>query len=125
MKVSTFLTIKAIASFIFAALELLAPATLISLMGGRAEPVTVYVMRTLGAAFVGIGLICWFTRNAARSALRQGVLLALFCADSVGFIVALWAQLAGLTNALHWAIVVIWLLLAAGLGYFRFLKPAD
>ena len=125
MKLGTFLTIKAIVCFFFAVAMLLLPATFVSSMGGTASPDTILFARTVGACFVGIGLICWFAKNAAHSDLRQGILLALFCADTIGFVVSLLAQLAAVTNALGWIDVAIWLFLAAGLGYFRFLKPAD
>jgi len=124
MKLSAFLTVKAIVCFVFAVCELLLTATLVSMLGGRADAWVVFMTRTVGATFVGIGLICWFARKAAHSELRQGVLLALFIADSIGFLVSLLAQISGVTNTLGWGIVLIWLLLAAGLGYFRFVKPA-
>jgi len=125
MKQSAFLTIKAIVCFVFAALELLVPATLVSMLGGSAAPEAVYMTRTVGAAFVGIGLICWSASKAARSDLRQGILLALFIGDTIGFLVSLLGQLSGTTNTMGWGIVAIWLLLAVGLGYFRFMQPAD
>jgi hypothetical protein len=125
MKVSTFLTIKAIVCFVFAVALLFLPATFVASMGGTASPDTVLFERTVGACLVGIGLICWFARKAAQSELRQGILLALFIGDTIGFLVSLLAQLAAVTNALGWVDVAVWLFLAAGLGYFRFLKPAD
>jgi hypothetical protein len=125
MKLSTFLTIKAIVCFLFAAEMLLLPAMLITTLGGSASPDAIFFARSAGACLVGIGLICWFARNAARSELRQGILLALFIGDTIGFLVSLLAQLAAVANAMGWVIVAVWLLLAAGLGYFRFLKPAD
>ena len=71
----------------------------------------------------GIGVRHWFARNIADRAGLQGIILALYIADTIGFIVALHAQLSGLMNALGWSDVGIWLLLALALGYFRFLKP--
>jgi hypothetical protein len=122
MKLSTFLTIKALVCFFFAVALLFLPAMFLSTMGGTASPDAILFARTVGACFVGIGLICWFAKNAAHSDLRQGILLALFCADTIGFVVSLMGQLSAVTNSLGWIDVVIWLLLAAGLGYFRFLK---
>ena len=80
--------------------------------------------RFFGALLIGIGLILWLSRNADWNILKV-VTLSLFIADTIGFIVALVAQLAGVMNSLGWIIVAIWLLLALGLGYFRFLKPAN
>jgi len=72
---------------------------------------------------VGIGLVCWLNRNMTDPDTRKGITLALCIGDAVGFIVTLLGQLAGLLNPLGWVNVVIWLLLALGLGYFRFVKP--
>ena len=77
--------------------------------------------RFFGACLIGIGLICWFDKSADYKAL-QGITLALFIGDTIGFIVALLGQLNGLMNSLGWIIVAIWLVLAFGLGYFRFFK---
>ena len=77
--------------------------------------------RYVGACLIGIGLVCLLCRSVADNALR-GITLALFIGDMVGFIVALIGQLSGIMNALGWMCVAIWLLLAFGLGYYRFLK---
>ena len=123
MKLATFLTIKAIISFAFGIPLVLAPAALMSLYGLTLDPVGTLMSRYVGAAFIGIGLVCWFARSAADSKLRQGVILSLFIADTVGFIAALIGQFSAASSPLHWVNVAIWLLLALGLGYFRFLKP--
>ena len=124
MKLSTFLIIKAIISFVFGIPLVLVPGTVVSLYNLALNPAGTLMAQYVGATLTGIGLVCWMARNAASSDLRQGVILSLFIADMVGFIVALLGQLAGQMNALHWVNVAIWLLLAVGLGYFRFLKPS-
>jgi hypothetical protein len=80
--------------------------------------------RFFGALLLGIGLILWLCRNADWNVLKS-ITFSLCIADTIGFIIALAAQLAGVMNSLGWIIVVIWLLLASGLGYFRFLKPSN
>ena len=77
--------------------------------------------RMVGALLVGIAVICWFARNADPSVGREALVLGLFVADTLGFVVILLAQFAGLMTAFGWVFVLLWLLLAAGLGYFRFL----
>jgi hypothetical protein len=123
MNVKSFLTVKALVSLIFAAIQLLAPATLVSLVGQQATPTAIFLMRTMGASMLGIAILCWSTGGAPHSELKQSVLLELFVTDTLGFLVALMTQLARLMNAMGWGLVLIWLLLAAGLGYFRFVKP--
>jgi hypothetical protein len=49
-------------------------------------------------------------------------MLGLFVVSGVGFVIALLAQLDGVVNSLGWTTVAIYLLLALGFGYFRFIK---
>ena len=123
MKLSNFLIVKAIISLVFGIGFVLVPAAVMPLYGVTLDPIGILMARFVGACLIGIGLICWFDRSADHDAL-QGITLALFIGDTVGFIVALLGQLSGLMNALGWVIVAIWLLLALGLGYFRFLKSS-
>jgi hypothetical protein len=123
MKLSNFLVVKAVISLVFGIVFALVPAAAMSLYGITLDPAGTMMTRFLGACLIGIGLICWLDRNADHKAL-QGITLALCIGDTVGFLVALVSQLSGLANALGWVNVVIWLLLALGLGYFRFLKPS-
>ena len=124
MKLSSFLVVKAIISLAFGIGFLVIPAVVWSIYGVTLEPVGVLMTRFFGACLVGIGLICWLTRNADSSALKV-ITLSLCICDTIGFIVALCGQFSGQMNALGWIIVAIWLLLALGLGYFRFLKPGN
>ena len=123
MKLSNFLVVKAVISLAFGIAFALVPAAVMSLYGVTLDLGGALVAKFFGASLIGIGLICWLDRNADLQVL-QGITLALCIGDTVGFIVALLGQLTRLTNALGWVNVVIWLLLALGLGYFRFLKPS-
>ncbi len=122
MKLRNFLVVKAVISLAFGIAFALVPAIAMSLYGVTLDRGGILMAQFLGACLIGIGLICWLDRNADSQAL-QGITLALCIGDTVGFIAALLGQLSGLTNTLGWINVVIWLLLALGLGYFRFLKP--
>ncbi len=117
------MAVKAVISLAFGIAFALIPAAVMALYGVTLAPGGVLMARFLGACLIGIGLICWLDRSADRAALR-GITLALCIGDTVGFIAALLGQLFGVTNALGWVNVLIWLLLALGLGYFRFLKPS-
>ena len=123
MKLSSFLLVKAVISLVFGIGLALMPAAVMSLYGVMLEPGGMFMAQLVGASLIGIGLICWLDRSTDHDAL-QGITLALFIGDTVGFIVALLGQLSGLMNALGWVNVAIWLLLALGLGYFRFLKSS-
>jgi hypothetical protein len=123
MKLGNFLVVKAVISLAFGITFALVPAAVMPLYGATLDPIGILMTRFLGACLIGIGLICWLDRSADPQALR-GITLALCVGDTVGFIAALLGQLSGVMNALGWVNVAIWLFLAVGLGYFRFLKPS-
>ena len=124
MKVSTFLTIKAFVSIIFGVLFVLVPAGAMAIFDVSLDAVGVFMVRYYGVGMLGIGLICAFYRNRDRNTLAD-IFLALFIADTIGFIIALTGQLSGLVNLLHWVPVLFWLFFAAGMGYFRFTKDVS
>lgn len=123
MKLSSFLVVKAVISLAFGIAFVLVPAAVMSLCGVTLNPDGILMARVVGACLIGIGLVCWFDRSADRNAL-QGITLAFFVGDTVAFIVTLLGKLSGLMNPLGWAIVAIWMFLALGLGYFRFLRSS-
>jgi hypothetical protein len=124
MKLANFLVFKAIVELAFGIPTVLVPVQLLSLYGVTLDPAGTFMARCVGASFIGIGLLCWFIRTTADPKTLQGIILALFITDALSFIVTLSVQLSGLMNALGWSAVAIWLLLALGLGYFRFVKPS-
>jgi hypothetical protein len=123
MKLSSFLVVKAIISLAFGIGFAVIPAAVWSIYGVTLDPAGILMTRFLAACLIGIGLICWFTQSADSNTLKS-ITLSLCIADTIGFIVALFGQLSGIMNTLGWIIVAIWLLLALGLAYFRFLKPS-
>jgi len=122
MKLSSFLVVKAIISLVFGIGFVAIPTAVWSIYGVTVDSVGLLATRFFAACLIGIGLICWLTRNADTNALKS-ITLSLFIADTIGFIIAIAGQLSGIMNAFGWIVVAIWLILALGLGYFRFLKP--
>jgi len=122
MKLSTFLTINSILVFLFGLAFLLMPDTLMSLYGVELNSIGVAISRLLGAAFLGFGTLRWLARNSTESGFLKAVVLSGFVEDSIGFLVLLKAQLAGLTNASGWSNVALYGLFALGFAYFHFQK---
>ncbi len=114
MKISSFLMLKAIISLAFGIGFAVIPAVVWSIYGLTLDPAEIMMTRFFGACLLGIGLICWITRNADFNTLK-GITLSLCIADTIGFVIALSAQLSGILNTLGWINVAIWLLLALGL----------
>ena len=123
MKLSTFLLVKSIVCFVFGIGYVVAPIAVGSIYAINLDPDGIIMARFFAATLIGIGLILWLCRDADGNVLKS-ITLSLCIADTIGFIIALVGQLTGVMNALGWIIVAIWLLLALGLGYFRFLKPS-
>ena len=121
MKLKAFLTFKAIVSLIDGIALLFIPVTYMGWVGVSLGFEGMIGAQFFGAMLIGVGLICWFSRGGAKETVG-GVLLSLFVADVIGFILSLRIQLAGQMNSLGWVVVAIWLILALGLGYFRFIK---
>lgn len=123
MKFKTLMIIKAVVCLFFGVLILAVPEFTYSLFGLTLTAAGVVTARQYGASLVGNLMITWFARNAKESDARFAIILGLFLYDAIGFIVWLIGVLAGLMNTLGWAIVVLYLLLALGFGYFLIKKP--
>jgi hypothetical protein len=121
MRLSLFLTIKAVISIISGLALLLLPGAFMGLAGVTLDAGGAVMARLVGALLVGIAVLCWVARSSGPSQGREAALLGLFVGDALGFVVVLIAQLGGIMTAFGWVFVLLWLLLAAGLGYFRFL----
>ena len=124
MKLSHFLSVKAIISLLFGVILVAVPVEFMSVFGVVLDPAGSVMARLLGAMLVAVGLICWAERSKEPNQLK-GITFSLFVGDSIGFVILLMAQLTGMFNALGWANVAFWLLLAIGLGYFRFVQSDD
>ena len=125
MNSKTVLLVKALISVVLALLLLFLPSTFGGWFGLPSQDVGNLMARFFGVALLGIGLICYVSSSATASALRKNVILSLFITDTIGFILALIAQLQGAFNGLGWLIVALWLILALLLGYSYFLNPED
>ena len=123
MKLSNLMVINAIIAGSFGILLVLVAGKFLSLYGVTLNPGSLLVANLFGAALIGYALICWCARNAEESEALKAIILALFIADGVGFIMALTGQLSGAVNALGWSTVAIYLFLTLGYGYFQFAKP--
>ena len=125
MKLSTLFVINAVIAAIFGIAFVLIPSQTYSLYGVQAAPPLNYVGQLFGAALVTIAGLTWSARNVADSDGRRAIVLALLIGDVIGFVVALIGQLGGVVNGLGWSTVAIYLLLALGFAYFRFVKSSS
>ena len=124
MKLSVVMILSAIVSAVFGLAFILVPAQTVQLYGVTADAPVTYVGRLLGASLVGYAFLSWFARDAKESEARRAIVSALFVGESVGFLMALIGQLAGVVNILGWSTVAVYLLFAVGFGYYHFTGTA-
>lgn len=115
-------TVASILGFLFSLGFIFMPAPLLGFYNVTLDDAGTYFAQTFGAALLGFGLLNWLGRDFADAQARQALTTANFAFDVVGFIFSLLAQLGGVggVNSLGWLTVLIYLILAAGFGYLRF-----
>ena len=125
MKLKHLFIINAILALAYAFGELLIPKTMFSFYFVTETPTAEVILtaRYFGWGLLAVGLITAFAANAPPSEAKQAIVKALFIAEVVGLIVSLMGTLSGTFTAFGWSAVVIYVFLAAGFGYFWFIKP--
>ncbi len=124
MKFKTLMIIKAVVCLTFGFLLLVFPGFLLKLMGAELGPGGLFSARLYGASLAGTLLLSWFSKDSGKSSARRAIILDLFIYDGIGLIITLYAVLSGVLNWLGWGIVVVYLFLTVGYGYFWFNDPA-
>ena len=125
MKLKVLFIITAIIAIVFGVVFVIIPAQVYSLYDIESGAGLNYMGQLFGAALIAIGLISWQSRNAADSDARRAIILAIFIADGIGFVIALIGQLNDVVGSLGWLTVAIYFLLSLGFGYFQFSKPTS
>lgn len=122
MTSKNFLTFASVVAFLFALGFILMPAGLTSFYGVTLNEAGVLIAQLFGATLLGFGVLNWSARSWGEGEAKQAVLTANLATDAIGFIFALIGQLGGVpgVNTLGWSTVLIYLILAAGFAYLRF-----
>lgn len=111
------LVIKAAVCLVFGLYLLLAPASLLSLLGGSLSGAGLFTAREYGAAMIGTMLLTWFGRGVQEPEARGAILLDLLVYDAIGVVITVGVVLAGVLNALGWGIVLVYGFFTAGAAY--------
>ena len=77
MKLSNFLSAKAVISVLFGVILIAVPVEFMSVFGAVLDPAGSVMTRLLGAMLVAIGLICWAERSKESNQLK-GITFWLF-----------------------------------------------
>ncbi len=122
MQLRHFLSVVGVVAVLFGLAFVLAPAQALEPYGVSLGAAGLGITRLMGAAFIGIGIIAWFARNAGESPARRAILIGFLIGETVGFVVSLINQFQGLANNLGWSTVAIYGVFALGFAYFLFVK---
>ena len=118
MTLRTYFAIFAVLSVLFGAGFVFAPAQVLANYGIQSSPAIAVMSRLFGGTLLAIAVILWSARDFHNHAATRAVLIGIGISDVVNFVVATAATSAGTINALGWSTVLIYLLGAAGAGYF-------
>ncbi|MBU0691043.1 hypothetical protein KKC97_01025 [bacterium] len=113
---------KAVVCLAFGGLILFVPRFAYGLFGVELGAGGVVAGQEYAAAMLGTMMLLWFARNAEPSGIRRAIALGMCTYNTIGFIIVLMATLAGVFNALGWAVVVIYLYFAVGFGFLSFIN---
>jgi uncharacterized membrane protein len=117
MKPKVLFVANTVVSVPFGIGSVLAPHLFLSLFGATLGPAGALMMQYGGAWLIGIGLLTWFTRDAAESQAGRGISLALLIAYLFALVASVLGQLTDVLNVLGWMPIAIQAFFAAGFGY--------
>ena len=123
MPIKTVLTLNSIVAMPFGLLFTLFPGFILSgVYGAELNGTGAILARMLGGEFLCFGVITWLARDRG---LETQLLLALGCliGFSVGAVALVWAQLAGIFNALGWMMVLTYVFFALAYGVIYLKRP--
>jgi ABC-type Fe3+-siderophore transport system permease subunit len=94
------------------------PDTINALYGVPSAPHIALYTRFFGSALLGLGVITWFAKDFRSWDVIRGVLIGIAVTTAIGGLIALFAVLTGLSNAMTWTSVAVYVLLLAGAVYW-------
>ena len=125
MSLKNLLMVAAVIGVAFGVAFVVASGPLLAVYGITLDKAGTLVAQLFGALLIGVATLNWFARNVTDPEARQAVVVGNLTGDVVGFVVILIGQLAGIANALGWANVAIYLLLALGFAYVQFMQRSS
>lgn len=108
MTFRTFLTLKAAVCLVFGGFLLIAPDTLLGLLGATLGAAGRFTAREYGAAMAGTLMLTWLARDVAGADARRAILVDLLVYDAIGVAVTAAVTVTGVLSALGWGIVAVY-----------------
>ncbi len=120
MKVYVFLSVKAVISLIFAVLFLFLPEVSAGWFGLEIAGAGSMLLQLVGAFFLGIALISFFSARSEAALTIRNVMLSFSILDTLAFFITLFGQLNGLMNGAGILFIILWALFAVGAWVYYF-----
>lgn len=114
-----FLT-NAIIALLYGIVMLVIPAQFLGFYDVSVNAGGAVIGQLFGTALVAVGLICWLARDAEESVARDAIVVALLWSDVIGAVVCILAAVSGAVNGLGWTSVALYVMLATGYAYFKY-----
>ena len=114
MKLNVMFTIAAVYGIGLGLMSLLAPGAGSGVDMSTIPGIVPMMMRFMGVANIGLGLIAWLVRNAEASKARDGVTLGLTVFFALHALTSLYGQFTDTSVSTHWVMATIQALIAVG-----------
>jgi len=125
MKLSNLYLLNTLVAFVFALGLLLGPTTVLTLFGLSTGNTEKLLAQLFGASLGGFGLLSWFAKDFTDAKAQEGATISLFITNVIAFIVSILAVFSKAWRSGGWIAVIIFLIFAAGFGYFQFIGPKE
>ena len=125
MKLRNLYLANSIITLVLALGLLLMTSVMVNLFGLNNGAETRTLSQLFGVGLVVSGMITLLAREVTDPMARSAINFSNLIADVLGVVVALNATLTGVFGWFGWLLVVVYLFLALGFGYFQFLAPPD
>ena len=123
MKLRNLYLANSIITLVLALGLLLMTSVMVNLFGMNNSAETRTLSQLLGVGLVVGGMTTLLAREVTDPMARSAINFSNLIADVLGVVIALNATLTGVFGWFGWLLVVVYLLLALGFGYFQFLAP--
>ena len=125
MKLRNLYLANSIITLVLALGLLLMTSVMVDLFGMNNVAETRTLSQLLGVGLVVSGMITLLAREVTDPMARSAINFSNMIACVLGVVVALNATLTGVFGWFGWVLVVVYLLIALGFGYFQFIAPPD
>ena len=114
MKLKVMFVVAAVYGFITGLSSFLAPGQMVATAGVAASSTVLMLVRFMGVANIGLGLIAWLVRNAEASSTRDGVSMGFFVFFTLHALTSLYGQFTDASTSMHWVMATLQAVIAVG-----------